>query len=205
MSKENAPYLRTNDELIAAGKDAPKNWMTIDELVGSNIKALRVRANLSLRQAADLMTIWHQEGWTYQRFNRRERAEAPVTVTELHAFANLFGVSLFRFLRRPEHIQFLQINGLHLRAEEYELDYLYDPLGRTGEPQRVDLEERFENLAWRARRAAEEGAPLAPGLTENATPKRNLQRLAETMAPHAEQLRQAEKKGTGTDGDDHED
>jgi transcriptional regulator with XRE-family HTH domain len=185
-------------------EDGTTDWMTIDQLVAWNIKTLREKANLSLREAAILMTIWHYEPWTYQRFYRRELAEASVTVAEMHAFANLFGVSLFRLLKRPRHVQFLQINGLLIQAEDYEPDYLWDVGGRTGEAQRVDPDVRAEIIRRSAARKARDGKVFAPGLYDDMTATGDLKSLAEKLEPVAEEIRQAAKKGKGN-GDDQED
>jgi transcriptional regulator with XRE-family HTH domain len=178
--------------------------MTVDEFVGSNIKTLRQNAKLSLREAAVLMTIWHYEPWTYQRFYRREQGTAPVTVAELHALANLFGVSLFRLLVRPGDVQFLQINGLLIRAEDYEPDYLWDVGGRSGEAKRVDPDVRKEIIRRSAGKKAKTGELFAPGLYDDMAAKSGLKDLAEALEPAAEQIRQAAKKGK-QNGDDQED
>jgi transcriptional regulator with XRE-family HTH domain len=195
MSGDETPRRWTNDELIAMSEDEAPDWMTIDELVAWNIKSLREEANLSLREAAILMTVWHYEPWTYQRFYRREQVATPVTVAELHALANLFGVSLFRFLRCPRHIQFLQINGLLIRAEDYKPDYLFDVDGRTGEAWRVSYESRMAIIKRRVRKESKSGTPFAPGLVDGMPPTGDLKRLAAALAPIAEEMWQSRKKG----------
>lgn len=204
MTEDGAPRSWTREELVEMSLDDGPRSMTIDQLVGSNIRTLREEAKLSLREAAVLMTIWHYEPWTYQRFYRREQGAAPVTVAELHALANLFGVSLFRLLKRPRDVQFLQINGLLLRAEEYYPDYFFDVGGRTGEAKRVDPDVRKEIIRRSAGKKAKTGELFAPGLYDDMTATSGLKDLAEALEPAAEQIRQAAKKGKGN-GDDQED
>jgi transcriptional regulator with XRE-family HTH domain len=182
--------------------DAP-DLMTIDQLVGWNIKALRKDANLSLREAAVLMTISHYEPWTYQRFNRRELAETPVTIAEMHALADLFGVPLFRLLRRPRHVKFLQINGQVLRAEEYEPDYFWDVRGRTGEALRVNLDIRMEMIQKFAETKAGRKELFAPGLHDDTTATGDLKHLAKALGPAAQLIPRPAKKGK-RNGDDQE-
>lgn len=184
--------------------DEATGYLTLDQLVGSNITALRTTAGLSLREAAVLMTIWHYESWTYQRIYRREQGTAPVTIAEMYAFADLFGVPVYRLLKRPRFAQFIQVNAKLVNAGDYENDYFFDAAGRTGEPDRIDPARRQEIIAEEVRKGAEDGRPFAPGLLDRVAFKTNLKSLAREIEPIADQIRQAARKGKNN-GDDQED
>ena len=187
------------------------DYLTLDQLIGSNIRDLRNDARLSLDEAAILMTIWHGEPWSYERLRKREIGQQPVTVAELHAFADVFGVTLLRFLRPARGVRFIGANQKLVRAEDYHMDYLWDPGGRTGEPGRIDPKTRSTRTqrsiymaSLRAKEANREGKPIPPDLLDNTTPKEDLKTLAARLRPLADDIKQPARKGH-SDGADQED
>lgn len=149
---------------------SPPEEMTLDEMIGWNIKELRQAAGLSLKDAAVLMTIWQNEPWSHQKVYTRELGRQPVTVAELHTFAQLFGVPIFRLLHPPAGLKILNIHMFPIKAGRYQLDYFYDTGGRTGEAWRVALEGRKEIVARKVTRSAERGEVFAPDFFDDPKP-----------------------------------
>jgi transcriptional regulator with XRE-family HTH domain len=140
-------------------------------MIGWNIKELRQAAGLSLKDAAVLMTIWQNEPWSHQKVYTRELGRQPVTVTELHTFADLFGVPIFRLLHPPAGLKILNMHMFPIAAGRYQLDYFYDTGGRTGLAFRVALEGRKDIVARKVARSAERGEVFAPGFFDDPKPE----------------------------------
>ena len=187
---------------------SPPEAMTLDEMIGWNIKELRQAAGLSLKDAAVLMTIWQNEPWSHQKVYTRELGRQPVTVTELHLFSQLFGVPIFRLLHPPAGLKVLNINMAPINAGRYQLDYFYDTGGRTGLAWRVALEERKEIVARKVTRSAERGEVFAPDFFDDRRDERDafrgpadddgvgldLKTLAKELKSSAEAVRQVSRE-----------
>ena len=93
-----------------------------------------------------------------------------MTVAELHAFSDLFGVPIFRLLHPPAGLKILNINMAPIDAGRYQLDYFYDTGGRTGRAWRVALEGRKEIVARKVTRSAERGEIFAPDFFDGPKP-----------------------------------
>ena len=106
--------------------------LTIDEVVGINIRQLRLRAGLSQMELATLLNVIHVGTWSNQRVSVRELGKTPTTIAEACAIAYVIGVPLTQILVPFENddLRSIFLGLIEVPAATFVLDLITDPPGR---------------------------------------------------------------------------
>lgn len=115
--------------------------LTVDEIVGANIRHLRRDAGLTQSQLARVLSFFGGERWSHQWVSVREKGKTPTTVAQACLIAYALGVSVAQLLIPNAESQTGEIalgrslGAIVLEPDAYVLDLHTDPPGRVGDVQ----------------------------------------------------------------------
>lgn len=133
------------------------NSVTIDEAIGMNLRHLREGQDLTLEEAAGVLTILTAgEPWSLWKLRRWETGGHAFTMDDLYLLCGLYGVNLIGLLKphqtdpkNPDYTppESIQMGAETVPVERYVMDLFIDPSGRFTDRAR-DIAARKQAGTW---------------------------------------------------------
>jgi transcriptional regulator with XRE-family HTH domain len=130
--------------------------LTIDQIIGANLKELIEDEGLTVDDAADALAGLSGETWSDVKLWRWESGKYNFKAADLFLLSRIFGRNVIAFLEPPkevgtknkkEKVTHVIVDGTTYSVERYRADYLLDPRGSFLD-RATDLAERKKNAPW---------------------------------------------------------
>jgi transcriptional regulator with XRE-family HTH domain len=130
--------------------------LTIDQIIGANLKKLIEDEGLTVDEAADALAGLSGETWSDVKLWRWESGKYNFKAADLFLLSRIFGRNVIAFLEPPkevgtknkkEKVTHVIVDETTYSVERYRADYLLDPRGSFLD-RATDLAERKKNAPW---------------------------------------------------------
>jgi transcriptional regulator with XRE-family HTH domain len=130
--------------------------LTIDQIIGANLKELIEDEGLTVDEAADALAGLSGETWSDVKLWRWESGKYNFKAADLFLLSRIFGRNVIAFLEPPkevgtknkkEKVTHVIVDETTYSVERYRADYLLDPRGSFLD-RATDLAERKKNAPW---------------------------------------------------------
>lgn len=102
---------------------------TIDQIIGANIRALREREALTLKDAAEVLAVLTGRSLTESSLSRWEGGYNQFSAADLYLWSQIYGVNVIALLQPADDVTHVRVNDRDVPVDEYALDFFIDPRG----------------------------------------------------------------------------
>lgn len=113
---------------------------TIDQIIGGNLRVLREREALTLKEAAETVALLTGRSLTESSLSRWEGGYNQFSAADLYMWSQIYSVNAIALLQPQPHVTHIRIYNRDVPTELYAYDFFIDPRGTFTERARRLLE-----------------------------------------------------------------